>query len=382
MTHARLFPPPALVAALALAAASALAQTPPAADPAAPAPTSSAPAPVAPPPAANAIALPDSPVHIEQGERLKGVARVAIPSFQVYVLTDYSASSTAQGGSRHTTLAYVSTDLKVKGLTPERLKALSNSLYDDTVQQLQARGIAVVPHAELATLPAFAALKAAGDADGLAIDTSGGKGQVFAARDLPVIHMDEMGWMHRSSGGLFGGEKVEDPFVALGDKMSVGFRLVKLKPALQELASAAGVPLLQVRVVLTAAQLQAKGNSFFSSTAKTEASGSLVLPSFTNRFLLMTPAGDFARVSLDKPLASSTPLGPLRDVTSTGQTAANIAVTAFTMLAAMNGKGRGVVQNTSEMELQTDPDAFDALARPHASAVIGALARGFAAGQP
>ena len=364
LTPPRTRKPSAFLALLSLAAASAMAQLPTAADPAT---------------TLSAITLPEKPLHVEQGERFKGLTKVALASFQLYVLTDYSASATAQGASSRSTLAYVATDLKVTGLTPERLKALANSLYDDTVQQLQAGGITVVPHAELTALPAFAALKAAGDADGLAIDAGGGKGQVFAARDLPVIHMDEMGWMHRNSGGLFGGEKVEDPYVALGDKMSVGFRLVKLKPALQELAGAAGAPLLQVRLVLTAAQLKAQGNSFFSHTAQTSAHGNLVLPSFTNRFLLMTPGGDFARLSLDKPLVSSTPLGPLKDVTSTGQTAANVAVTAFTMLAAMSGKGRGVIQNTSELQLETNPDAFDALARPYASAVVGALASGLSA---
>jgi hypothetical protein len=45
----------------------------------------------------------------------------------------------------------------------------------------------------------------------------------------------------------------------------------------------------------------------------------------------------------------------------------------------MSGKGRGVTQNTAAMQLQTDPDSFDALARPHASAVVGALTSGLSA---
>jgi len=328
-----------------------------------------------------AVELPATPVHVEEAARLKGLGKVAIAGFQVYVITEQSASSTAQGGSAHSTIASVATDLKVEGLTAERLKALTNSLYDDTVRQLQAQGLAVVPHEQLQAAPAFAALKAAGAADGLAIDTRGGKGQVFAARDLPVLHMNEMGWLHRGSGGLFGGPKVEDAYVSLGDTVSSGFKLGAFKPPLTELAKTVDAPLLQVRLVLTAAQLKGKGNGFFSSTAKTEAAGNLVLPAFTNRFLVMTPAGDFARVSLDQPLVSAVPLGPLKDVTSTGQTAANVAVTAFTMAAAaFGGGGRGVIQNHGSLQLQTDPDAFDALARPHAGAVLGALAKGLTDG--
>lgn len=254
----------ALCMALSLATASALAQTL-AETPAAPVAEAA--------PATTAVELPASPVHVEEAARLKGVSKVAIAGFQVYVITEQSAASTAQGGSAHSTIASVATDLKVEGLTAERLKALTNSLYDDTVRQLQAQGLAVVPHEQLQAVPAFAELKAAGATDGLAIDTRGGKGQVFAARDLPVLHMNEMGWLHRSSGGLFGGPKVEDAYVSLGDTVSSGFKIGAYKPPLQALAQAVDAPLLQVRLVLTAAQLKAKGNGFFSTTAKTEAAG-------------------------------------------------------------------------------------------------------------
>lgn len=341
----------------------------------------STPAPEAAPAAAITAKLPEKPVHVEEGALLKGVTQVAIPSFQVYVLTDQSASASAQGGSRTSTLAGVYTELKVSGLTPERLKALTNQLYDETVRQLQAQGIRVLPREQLQALPAYAALQAVGDPDGLAIDTRGGKGQVFAAYDLPVIHLNEMAWLHRNSGGLFGGPKVEDLYVSLGDTVSGGFKIGKVKPPLQALAQAAQLPLLQVRLVMTAAQLKAKGGGFFSQEASTQAQANLALPAFTNRFLLMTLGGDFARVSLNANVLSEEGLGQIRDVTSSGQVAANVAVTALTMAAAaFGGVGRGVVQNNRDLELVTTPETFDAVSRPYASAVLAALSQGLAAG--
>ena len=144
---------------------------------------------------------------------------------------------------------------------------------------LQARGIEVVPAEQLRSLPEYAALQAVADTAPLAIDTAGGKGTVYSGRDLPLIHMDEMAWLHRTSGGLFGA-KVEDPYVALGDKVSVGFRKVKLDPALDALGKAAGVPLVMARVVLSAAQVKASGGAF-SLGASTAVRNSLVMPAWT-----------------------------------------------------------------------------------------------------
>jgi hypothetical protein len=80
-------------------------------------------------------------------------------------------------------------------------------------------------------------------------------------------------------------------------------------------------------------------------------------------------------VSLKHALASEHALGEIVDVTSTGTKAANIALTAFTMLAAMSGTGRGVVASSQDLELRSSPELFEAVALPQIQGVVEGLSR-------
>ena len=52
---------------------------------------------------------------------------------------------------------------------------------------------------------------------------------------------------------------------------------------------------------------------------------------------------------------------------------ANIALTAFTMLAAMSGTGRGVVASSQDLELRSSPELFEAVALPQIQGVADDL---------
>lgn len=189
-----------------------------------------------------------------------------------------------------------------------------------------------------------------------------------------MIHMSEITWLSRTVGGLFGA-KVEDPYVALGDKMSAGFRLGKLKPAMDALGEAAGVPLVWGRIVLSAAQIKTSGGAF-SSSASSEVRNSLVLPPWTNRLLVRMPNGDSGRVSLKNPLMSEASPGELVDVTSTATKTANVLTTAFTVAAAFSGHGRGVISSSQDAELRSSPKQFEGAALPSIRVAITSLASG------
>ena len=319
-------------------------------------------------------AAPAAPeLDLEQAERLKGLKKVAIAGFALYVITE-DAGGITSGTAFHGSMASVHSTVKVVGLEPARLQALADQALDQTVQALRSRGIEVMPQAELEALPAFAGLRAAADAAPLALDASGGKGTVFSARGLPLLHIDEMTWLHRMVGGLFGA-KVDDPYVSLGDKMSVGFRKTRLDPALQALGQAAGVPLVWGRVVLSAAQLKTSGGAW-ATGAKSEVRNALVMPPWTNRLLVRQSGGEVGRVSLKKALASEQAPGELVDVTSTGTKAANVLTTAFTLAAALSGHGRAVNTSSQDIELRSSPEQFEAAALPALTGALQALAGG------
>lgn len=361
-----------VVAALALAAAwmtsGAQAQT--AASEPASAPDLTPPAQIA------QVSVPADGLDIENGDALKGVRKVALAGVSLYVMTESSGAATAGAAFRDRSMAYVNSSLKVTGLEPARLQQLADGAHDRLVAALQARGIEVVPLADLQTLPAYAALQAAADTAPLAIDASGGKGTVYSARGLPLIHMDEQAWLNRMVGGLFGA-KVEDPFVSMGDRVSGGFRKAKLDPAFSELSRAVGAPVMMARIVLSAAQVKASGGAW-SLGASTQVRDTLVMPAWTNRLWVHTPQGDRARLSLKHPLVSETAPGRIVDVTSTASKVADVATTLFTFAAAMSGVGRGVAQSTQDLELRTTPEWFEAVARPQVDTALQALAQGLA----
>lgn len=372
------FPWPALALSLGLSLLPSCVSAQPAAEAV---PTASSPATASPlvPRVAPLAALPPDGVDVEEGRRLQGLTQVAIAGVALYVVTEAEGGASA-GAALHGGMATANTSLKVTGLDPLRLQALADLARARTEAALVARGIVVMPQAQLAALPAFAELQQVADAAPLAFDAQGGKGQAYSASGLPLLHRDEMAWLSRASGtGLLGAMtgRFEDAYVSLGDKVSGGFKAGRVEPALERLGQQAGMPLVLVRLVLTAAQVQGSG-SRWGFTAGTETRNTLLMPAWTNRILVRRPGGDYARVSLKKGWASEAGLGELVDVTTTGQKAVSVLTTAFTLLAAANGVGRGVSSISQSYELRSSPEVFDAVATPQVEATLASLAQALA----
>lgn len=321
------------------------------------------------------------PVHVENGSRLQGVRRVVLASFGVYVLHESDAAATSQGGSTRGTIASSSIALKTVGLETSRLQALTDQLHAQALEVLRAQGFDVIQLPESGGGPAVQAWREGGEASPLAFDAAAGKGWVLSARGLPLLHVSEMGWLHRNSGGVFGGPKVDDDFVSLGEKMGVGFRMVKLQPLLKNLSEAFGAPLLHIRLVLVPGSTSVQRSGFFAASADTRSSSGLIWPAFTNRLLLTTADGGVARVSLDKAQTSEQGIGELVDVTTGAETAGNIALAAFSILASASGHGRAVVNNSRKHELRVDVERFEAVVQAQTGLVLKALASRLAAPQ-
>jgi len=324
-----------------------------------------------PPPSVEPVDLGSEPLDLENSGGLKGINKVAVAGVVLYVLTESSDGVTSGGAFRDRSMASVSSAIKVTGLSNEVLQRMADSAHDQLVTKLRSRGLAVMPSSELQALPEFAALARLSDVSPLNFDAKAGKGVIVSAKGLPLINMDEKNYLSRMTGGLFGA-KVEDHYVSLGNQISAGFKKHDFDLATANLAKAAGATLVMARIVLAPAQVKASGGAF-SLSAQTSTKDSLVMPSWINRLWVLQPGGEPARVSLKSHLVSNTPPGRIVDVTSTGTKAANIAVTAFTMLAALNGVGRGVVASTKDMEMQTSPEWFSAVAYPQIDAALTGL---------
>lgn len=326
--------------------------------------------------AAAAPRLASDDLDLENADALRGLKAVALAGVAVYVVTEASGGASAGAAFRDRTMVSTGTAIKVVGLEPARLQALADEAHDRIADALRARGLAVVPLDELKALPAYAELAAAADPAPLALDASAGKGQIFSGRGLPLIHQGEQAWLNRMVGGLFGA-KVEDRFVGMGQNLSSAMRKPRLDAALDALSRATGAAVVMARVVLTAAEVKAAGGAF-ALGASTQTRNTLLMPAWTNRLWVRRADGAVGRVSLKQALVSEAGLGELVDVTSTGTQAANIAVTAFTMLAAMSGTGRGVVASSRDLELRSSPERFEAVARPQLRGLADGLAQALA----
>lgn len=93
-----------------------------------------------------ASAAPDKvELDIEEAERLKGLKRLAIAGFALYVITEDSGGVTS-GSAGHGSMASVHSSVKVVGLDGARLQALADQALDETRRALEARGIQVMKH--------------------------------------------------------------------------------------------------------------------------------------------------------------------------------------------------------------------------------------------
>jgi hypothetical protein len=90
--------------------------------------------------------------------------KVIIGSFKVGFIMDNKARATAKGGffSASTGAGHATAIVHLKGLSHEDLQKITNDIYKNFMQSLQAKGYTVVPAEELASNAAYNDLQAAG----------------------------------------------------------------------------------------------------------------------------------------------------------------------------------------------------------------------------
>ena len=309
-------------------------------------------------------------IEVDKPEVFKGIRKVSIASFQVFFVTDYSASANASnmaglgGGGRDR----ISASLSVKGLDDAFFQRLTDELYNQAVTRLKADGTEVLAHDEFAKTEGYSKLVAAGDPGPLEADSKGGKGKVFSARGLPIFHVYEYQWLSR----ITFGKKPEDHYISLGDALGSGFKLSStIRPAQVDAAKALDTPLLNVRMVITAASLSGKGGGW-AMNASVTAGNSLQMPILVNRYLLITPSAEVGRLSLKTALLSQEPLGEIVDVTTSSSKVSDAVGTVMSLFTS--AKGRGTTYTTKDLELRTSPDVFGAVAGRYAKTVNDMLA--------
>lgn len=313
-------------------------------------------------------------VQVENPEVIAGLKRVVITSFMTDFVTELKYSKSLSGLE-----AMIGADsdvtIKLVGADNALLQAITDKFYDQTVEQLKAQGIEVVPNEELVALPEFADLKS-GSITPLPSeqDAKSGKGLFFSARDLPLHLTDETQFITKISFG----KKKQDDFLTFGSRFSGGFSAHQTLQAEEKIAKKLDATALKVRLTVLGGQLTPDTGFWSGGKVSTKAGASFV--DFVSRYAFVTGDGSRARVSL-KEIAETSEIGVLMntttDVTSATDTAKNVALVALNVAAVaarfggLNVGGVGGFSSTKDFELRIQPEPFESSLLAHQKAVAG-----------
>jgi hypothetical protein len=301
-------------------------------------------------------------MQVDNAERLAGIKRVAIASFMVDIV-DELRSTKDIAGVELLTGAPSEVSIKVIGTDPSRYQTMVDAMYDQAVKDLTAKGFEVVPNAELLANAEFAKLAAHNNDNPRRIGSAAGKNLYYTTHGLPQIVTDETSVIPKFRMNVpFGKKPKGDPYIG---SFSMGMNSAMNIGMMPSIAKSTGVAMINVRVTLLGAQASIN-NAFWASKNSAKADAAIAFVPLYNRFLVMTPDGGRARVSLRDQVTTGT-IGELVNVTAAttkiGQTAGNVAhvLGSFGMLGGFSGLGKQVKYgNASDFEARMNPDAFGA----------------------
>lgn len=298
-------------------------------------------------------------IKVENPEVLKTIKRVFIPSFTMHVVTESKISqdlpgiAVAFGGVTGMTIT-------LKGADNDRMQAIADDVYQQTVQNLTIAGFEVIPLERFANNENYKKLVEAGSKTPYVSDSDAGKGLVHSSAGLPAYLMDEVSFIPpptnfkprflRSKD-----DEVKDLYQPM-NRTLLSFSSIGSAMAEQALMRDLDAALLKVRFTVTAGQLTANHDFWKTSDIKTKAAASF--PPLVNRFAFITPKGDRARISV-KEHVSSAELGEMVNTTTAASQVGDVARNVANVgLSVVLGRGIGFGRERT-YEWQVDPKAFE-----------------------
>jgi len=311
-------------------------------------------------PGANPEAQLETYIQVEGEEDglLKGLKRVAITQFQIEFMTATSANAFAQSGyASASSNANVYVNAKLEGVGPEDFQKLADRYYATLVNSMKSAGIEVVDQTLVSDHPQFKEMTSGARASPTEEDAAAGKGVFVSSHGIPIWFESEDGFIRKASISIGFGKKEEtDPYQSFGTQMS---QISAAKGAAinePELIKALDAASLRVRITVPFMQIKTSASSF---SAKAESHGSIQIEKWVSRLSFVLPNNKRARVRLKQALVASTPVGELKDVTTTGEKAMDAAANVVAVATMfMGGPIKGTIQSGTSYALQSDPQRY------------------------
>ena len=314
-------------------------------------------------------------VKVDNPEYLSAIKRVVITNYMVDFVSELKYTKSLSGLE-----AMIGADsdvsIKLVGSNNEQYQSITDKFYQQTVEQLKAQGIEVVPVEELKALPEFTELAANGVTPVPSEqDAAAGKGLFFTTQGLPLQLSDETQFIPTFTPPFTKPKK--DDFLTFGTRFSGGFSAGQAQYIEEQIAKKLGASILKVRLTVLGGQLTPDTSFWSGGKVSTRAAASFV--DFVSRYAFITPDGNKARVAL-KEIAETGDIGELVNTTSDGtktvDTAKNVALVALNVvsIAARLGEAGGVggiggFSATTEYECRVQPESFEKALLGHQFAV-------------
>ncbi|MDQ3283058.1 MAG: hypothetical protein M3Q69_16785 [Acidobacteriota bacterium] len=284
-------------------------------------------------------------VGVDDLQNLKGVKRVAIPSFEVEFVVRSNASSKtidSEGSAR------VQVFYNLRGAETELMQQIVDKLYADTVADLVASGIEVLPYSAVEAAPSYAKLQGKWlKPSPLEEKTMDGMSRFIAPAGMPLYFY------------------VDDKRLNVKSQFGAAFNMaVRPQVIEKDLAKELDAAMLRVRIVVLFADMKAnKGilGDYAKISAKVDTRLGLALLPKETQFTFITPTGR-AAVELTRPILAPDPfITEVNDITTRGKKAAEAAGNALSVLAAFGGAGGVHTSKSRDYDAVTTPDVYRAV---------------------
>jgi hypothetical protein len=275
---------------------------------------------------------------------IKGMKRVAMPSFQVEFVTRSSAQASTSGfasAGRTSVSAYYT----LVGVGEADFQALTNQLHADFVRDLQQMGVEVVPFAQVQASPAYRKL-AAGAQPAPYSKSGGGTSSVALAPAGQLIYGSAL--IAAKSDSMFGAFST---LANTGAMMGAAFDTI-------DLAKELDARIVDVRLVVDFAQIASSDKGFLSRLSSTASVDGKVQPALLAGASMMSVQSATMRttVMLRNPLLlPPAAISGLREATSTATQAGNVAAALINLAAG--GKNSS---SAADFEAVADPAVYRA----------------------
>jgi hypothetical protein len=278
---------------------------------------------------------------------LAGVTKAAVGSFTVEFVTEQSMG-VKKGNASQNTFYYL------MGASPDDMQAIADAAYARFVTEATSAGIELVGIPATTGLPSYEQIRTTGKESGLGKDANGLKSIAYAPQGLPVAGLGLSALYSELAAGStgIGALDTAQMFGRVTSDIGNGAQMGRSMGLMPALAQASGVPVINVRVTVSFATMEATSSgSFMGDSAGTKSNLRLNMSSLNTSMAVTDVAGKTRTVMLKSPLAVDAAFATRRqDISPTGQ---NVAVGLLGGLMGSKSSTR-----TSKYNIFVDPTSY------------------------